>query len=138
QLEGHAAPAVAMNYPTDWCNHYFQRRYQHIDPVVTLAPSIARPFQWTTLRKRLELKKNQQLLFDEASDAGLNNGVSVPLHGPWGRVAVMSFASRSPDSEPEAAMRRLNALASLFHVAFNDIAESTGCLGVPVQLSRRE
>src|SRR5262245_60639349 len=26
-LDGHAAPAVALNFPSDWTDHYFARKY---------------------------------------------------------------------------------------------------------------
>ena len=66
------------------------------------------------------------------------NGISVPLHGPSGRVAVLSFASRADDSDPEAKLACLNALASQFHIAFTDISQSTRSPSVSVQLSCRE
>ena len=137
-LDGHAAPAVAMNFPSEWTDHYFERKYHRIDPVVVLTPCIARPFLWSSLQQRVGLEDKQKLIFDEAREAGLNNGISVPLHGPWGRVAVLSFASRADDSEPEAKMGHLNALASQFHVAFTDISQNVRPPHVPIQLSGRE
>lgn len=138
RLEGHIPPAVAMNFPDDWRDRYFERRYDRIDPVVVLTPCIGRPFLWSWLRERASLERKQQLIFEEAREAGLNNGISVPLHGPWGRVAVLSFASRTKDSEPQARMSHLSALASQFHIAFTDISENARPAGVPIQLSRRE
>jgi DNA-binding CsgD family transcriptional regulator len=141
-LPDNPAPAVAMNFPDDWRDHYFERKYDEIDPVVALTPSIAQPFLWSWLQQRFDLKFKQRLMFDEARTAGLNNGISVPLHGAWGRVAVVSFASRATDSEPEAKIDRLNALASQFHVAFTHMSQGTSqgtrSPEMPVQLSRRE
>lgn len=137
-LPDNPAPAIAMNFPDDWRDHYFERKYDEIDPVITLTPSLARPFLWTSLQQRFDLKIKQRLIFDEARAAGLNNGISVPLHGAWGRVAVLSFASRATDTEPEAKLGHLNALASQFHVAFTDLSQGAHFSEVPVQLSRRE
>jgi len=137
-LPNNPAPAVAMNFPDDWRDHYFEQKYDEIDPVVTLTPSIARPFLWTTLQKRFDLKSKQRLILDEARTVGLNNGISVPLHGAFGRVAVLSFASRATDSEPEVKLGRLNALASQFHVAFTDLTKGARPLEMSVHLSRRE
>jgi DNA-binding CsgD family transcriptional regulator len=50
----------------------------------------------------------------------------------------VSFASRAGDSEPEAKLSRLNALASQFHVAFTDLSQAVCSPYAPVQLSRRE
>jgi len=138
RMTGHAAPAVAMNFPESWRNHYFECKYQQIDPVVVLTPSIARPFLWSWLQQRPGLERRQRLIFDEARAAGLKNGVSVPLHGPWGRVAVLSFASRAEDGEPEKKLGRLNALASQFHAAFTDLSQDARPPDTPVKLSCRE
>ena len=137
-LPDNPAPAVAMNFPDDWRAHYFERKYEEIDPVVALTPSIAQPFLWSWLQQRFDLQIKQRLIFDEARAAGLDNGISVPLHGAWGRVAVVSFASSATDSEPEAKIVRLSALASQFHVAFTHMSRGTRSPEMPVQLSRRE
>src|SRR5262249_7211810 len=71
-----------------------------------------------------------------ARAAGLNNGISVPLHGAWGRVAVVSFASRAGDSEPDARSRRLNMLACQFHVAFSDLSQDGPSPHAAVELFR--
>jgi DNA-binding CsgD family transcriptional regulator len=132
------APAVAINFPDHWKDYYFERNYHQIDPVVTLTPCIQRPFLWSWLQQQPGLRYEQRAIFEEARAAGLNNGISVPLHAAWGRVAVLSFASCAADSEPEAAVGRLTALASQFHIAFSEISQRARLPSIPVQLSRRE
>jgi DNA-binding CsgD family transcriptional regulator len=132
------APAVAINFPDHWRDYYFERKYHEIDPVVTLTPYIQRPFLWSWLQQQPGLRYEQRVIFEEAQAAGLNNGISVPLHGAWGRVAVLSFASHATDSEPEATIGRLTALASQFHIAFSEISQRARLSNIPVQLSRRE
>jgi DNA-binding CsgD family transcriptional regulator len=137
-LVDHQAPAIAINFPHDWRSHYFERKYHHIDPVVTLTPSIARPFLWSWLQQQPTLRYQQRVIFEEARVAGLKNGLSIPLHGAWGHVAVLSFASRAADSDPDAKLSRLNVLASQFHVAFTDMSPRRGPPDLMVQLSQRE
>jgi DNA-binding CsgD family transcriptional regulator len=136
-LAGSVAPAIALNFPVDWIDHYFGQKYDKIDPVVVFTPNLAGPFLWNWLQQ-WRLERKQRLIFEEAHEAGLKNGISIPLHGPWGRVAVVSFASRCDDADPEAKLHRLNVLASQFHVAFTDISQGARLARVPVQLSRRE
>jgi DNA-binding CsgD family transcriptional regulator len=131
------SPAIAINFPDYWRDYYFERRYQEIDPVVTLTPCIDGPFLWSWLQEQPSLKHDQRLIFEEARAAGLINGISVPLHSAFGRVAVLSFASRTADTVPEATLGRLNALASQFHLAFTDITRG-GMPSIPVQLTDRE
>ncbi|MBV8753570.1 MAG: LuxR family transcriptional regulator [Pseudonocardiales bacterium] len=138
QPTGCVPPAVVLNYPVGWQQRYFERRYQVIDPVVTCTPRMARPFLWDSLAERGTLDRAQRLVLDEAREAGLRNGVSVPLHGPCGKVAVMSFASRCDDGDPTANLSRLTALASQFHVAFSELAHAAEREADNVQLSQRE
>jgi DNA-binding CsgD family transcriptional regulator len=119
QLAEHPSPAIALNYSEQWQSRYAERRYNEVDPVVAFTPRIARPFLWERLRDRLTHR--QELVMNEAHEAGLRNGISVPLHGPWARVAVVSFASGFDDADPHACLSHFNALASLFHVAFTAI-----------------
>jgi DNA-binding CsgD family transcriptional regulator len=121
QLAEYPPLAIALNYSEQWQNRYAERRYSEVDPVVALTPRIARPFLWDRLRDGDLLTHRQQLVMNEAHEAGLRNGISVPLHGPSARVAVVSFASRFNDADPQACLSHFNALASLFHVAFTAI-----------------
>jgi DNA-binding CsgD family transcriptional regulator len=132
-------PAVALNYPAAWQERYFARRYHEFDPVVTHARYIPRPFSWAQLAARFELSTRQRLVLDEAADAGLKNGVSVALHGPWGRVAVVSFASRFADADALPHFNYFNLLASQFHVTFDARAQKLrGTAAETVHLSQRE
>jgi DNA-binding CsgD family transcriptional regulator len=125
QLAEHPSPAIALNYSEQWQSRYAERRYNEVDPVVAFTPRIARPFLWDRLRERDRLTHRQQLMMNEAHEAGLRNGISVPIHGPWARVAVVSFASGFQDADPQACLSHFNALASLFHVAFTAIVHGS-------------
>jgi DNA-binding CsgD family transcriptional regulator len=131
-------PAVALNYPVQWQDRYAERRYCTVDPIVTYAPSIAVPFLWDWLIIRCGLSNRQRQILNEASEAGLRNGISVPLHGPWGRVAVISFASQFNDPHPKAQLDRLSALASQFHVVFTSLGRGLRRDLPAVDLSPRE
>jgi DNA-binding CsgD family transcriptional regulator len=138
-LPDHVSPFVAMNFPRDWRDRYVARKYYAIDPVVVFTPCLTRPFLWSWLQQRPHLEPSQRMILEEAREAGLKNGVSVPLHGPWGRVAVLSFASRDEDCEPMARLSHLNALAALFQAAFSDLSRRVDrAPDAPIQLSPRE
>src|SRR5262249_13043250 len=138
-VTSHQPPAVALNYPAAWQERYFARRYHVFDPVVTHARYIPRPFAWAQLSARFELSRMQRRVLDEAADAGLKNGVSVALHGPWGRVAVVSFASQFANADSISHFNYFNLLASQFHVAFDARAQKLrGKAAETVHLSQRE
>jgi LuxR family quorum-sensing system transcriptional regulator CciR len=121
QLAEHPPLAIALNYSEQWQSRYAERRYSEVDPVVAFTPRIAHPFLWDRLRDGDRLTPKQQLVMNEAHEAGLKNGISVPLHGPSAKVAVVSFASGFHDADPQARLGHFNALASLFHVTFTAI-----------------
>ncbi|HTO60060.1 MAG TPA: autoinducer binding domain-containing protein [Bradyrhizobium sp.] len=137
-LPGHEAPAIATNFPQQWCDRYFQRKYHEIDPVVRRTSTFPRPFLWDQLGERYQLHASEQRVLDESREAGLRCGVSVPLFGPLGRVSVVSFASSSDDVDPLQRLSHLNALAWQFHIAFSEIAPPAAQRQANVELSARE
>ena len=137
-LPEHLPPAVAMNFPPQWCDRYFERKYYEIDPVVRRTATFSGPFAWAQLADRCQLQVGEQLVLEESREAGLKHGVSVPLFGPSGRVSVMSFASKFDDVDPLHQMSHLNALAWQFHIAFAEIAPPADQNDTKIELSARE
>ncbi|MCA1457298.1 LuxR family transcriptional regulator [Bradyrhizobium sp. BRP22] len=139
RLPEYLPPAVTVNFPADWCHHYFERNYHVIDPVVRRTPTRPGPFLWDELAKHYQLQSSEQRVLDEAREAGLKHGMSVPLFGALGRISVVSFASPFDDADPQYRMSHLKALAWHFHVAFGEIEppSDSSCNG-KVVLSERE
>ncbi len=132
------APAVVLNYPDTWVAHYFEQKYQEIDPIVLRSASYRSPFRWSDLAATHALLPAQQLFMDEAEDAGLKSGVTVPLHGPFGEVAVVSLArDQASASEPEQT-DKLTALSSQFHIAYTEIMLGIRRVEAPALLTPRE
>lgn len=132
------APAVVLNYPSDWVQHYFEHNYAAVDPVVVYSPRIRAPFTWEWLAKVQDLRPEEQLVLDEGWEAGLKNGVTVPLHGPFASVAVVCFASSTGGADPDAQLGRLQALATQFHTAYLDFLQGRVPAAPGVCLSERE
>lgn len=131
------APAVAHNFPASWIDYYFEHNYQTRDPVVLLAPEIERPFLWDALDGAYRLDRAQQTLMLEADDAGLKDGVGVPLHGPRGNVCLTTFAAGDGHPRPAAELPRLELLATQFHAAYSAVGRAGSNRRTAV-LSRRE
>lgn len=138
RLPGHSAPWVAMHFPAHWRDRYVERKYHQIDPVVRRTPTMPGPFRWDQLGRMFRLDPGERMVLDEAHEAGLKHGVSVPLFGPCGRVSVVSFASARDDVDEEQRLGRLNALAAQFHAAFSEIAHKPESSRPAVELSPRE
>ncbi|WP_456727161.1 LuxR family transcriptional regulator [Bradyrhizobium sp. USDA 3397] len=139
RLPEYPPPAVAVKWPPDWCERYFEREYHKIDPVVRRTPMVARPFLWDQLGEQYQLQPDERRVLNEAREAGLKHGMSVPLFGPLGRISVLSFASRFDDADPQQSKGHLNALAWHFHTACVEITRPAedNCIE-RVALSERE
>ncbi len=90
---GFSDPAlkVLSSYPSSWARQYIQRRYEDIDPVVGLARSSQRSFQWDRRTLRLPTA-SQQHFFSEAAKFGIHSGATVPIRGGFGRFAAFTVA----------------------------------------------
>jgi LuxR family transcriptional activator of conjugal transfer of Ti plasmids len=82
---------VLSSYPGAWADQYVQRRYQNVDPVVGLARSSQRSFQWH--RRTLQLPAPaQRRFFSEAAKFGIHSGTTVPIRGGFGRFAAFTLS----------------------------------------------
>lgn len=137
-VAGEKAPAVVLNYPSFWVDHYFEHDYQSSDPVVVYTNRMPLPYTWRHLEEVLELTPYEKTIMDECDAAGLHNGLSIPLHGPFGSTAVVSFASSAPDAEADPHIGWLHALATQFHVAYTRLSVGNRPVHPPIHLSQRE
>jgi len=119
----HPAPAVMLTYPQDWIARYFEQGHEKIDPVLLHTIGIGVPYLWRWLPKLRALDGKQSQVLAEARDAGLKQGMTVPLIGPAGARALLSYATGDEAADIESRLGRLGLYAALFHVAF---VEMTG------------
>lgn len=90
---GFSEPAlkVLSSYPGSWARQYVEQRYEDIDPVIGLARSSQRSFQWDRRTLRLP-SASQQRFFAEAAKFGIHSGATVPIRGGFGRFAAFTVA----------------------------------------------
>lgn len=135
---GNLKPAIAMNYPDDWVARYFERRYQEIDPIVLLAPSRAAPMAWSTLLIGDDLSPKQKKMFSESREAGLQNGLSIPVHGPLGESYVVSLANDTAECDNGHCLGPLQVLAIQFQLAYSQVARQHPEIQAGFHLTERE
>jgi len=119
---GNLKPAVALNYPDDWVKRYFEESYQEVDPIVLLASTRAAPMLWSDLQAGEDLSPKQKKMFSESREAGLLNGLSIPVHGPLGESYVVSMATDAAKSSNGNDLGSLQVLAIQFQLAYSQIA----------------
>ncbi|MEO9863820.1 MAG: LuxR family transcriptional regulator [Yoonia sp.] len=87
-------------YPPKWVQHYVDKEYLRIDPVVIGCFQGAHPVNWKRLDWRSKAARQFQL---DAIDHGIGNqGYSIPLRGPNGQFAVFSVSHTCSDDVWEA------------------------------------
>jgi DNA-binding CsgD family transcriptional regulator len=78
----------ALSYTPEWITHYFESRFDAIDPVMHSASTQFTPVNWADLNWT---PRGPRQFFAEAYENGIGNqGYTVPVHGPNGQFAVFT------------------------------------------------
>jgi DNA-binding CsgD family transcriptional regulator len=90
-------PFLAVTYSSDWVEHYKERRFQEIDPVIQTGFRRLLPLDWDGFARSDERVKT---LFGEASEFGLGRrGLSIPVHGRHGDRGLFSISCDHADRD---------------------------------------
>ncbi len=112
------APFILSSYSEEWVNHYREKEYHTIDPVVTTANRSILPINWCDC----EMDEVQRRFFAEAHEFGIGaNGMTIPVRGPDGELAMVSVSAPVDETEwrkREAEFRHtLHVMAHYYHMA---------------------
>jgi LuxR family transcriptional activator of bioluminescence operon len=101
------APSVKMvtNYPSEWIDDYVVKGHQNNDPVVKYVMFNQMPIIWSKLM--LIEEYNNYTLMQEAAGHGLQNGLTVPIHGLTGDINIFSVVM---DDEPLESEKFLTSI----------------------------
>jgi DNA-binding CsgD family transcriptional regulator len=88
-----AQHGIVGNYPADWMQFYVASGYEELDPVRQWVVTADGPFAWRDPARNGLLSRIQRNLLHEAEDAGLKDGVGIPLRGAHGALAGVGAAS---------------------------------------------
>ncbi len=130
-------------YPEEWVRHYFEMDYLQIDPIISHCHDHSIPLSWRdALNARRRVLDPHMLkiraMFGEASEFGLRNGVSIPLHGPGTGWGLMSFSSsKLSANELDLLQADLHLLAHFTHEAARRFIYSKTPTDLPT-LTKRE
>ncbi|MFB9985518.1 LuxR family transcriptional regulator [Mesorhizobium kowhaii] len=130
-------PAIILNYPDGWQERYLEMGYDRIDPIIKTSRQRTGAFRWSDLYNDANTSEDERHVFDEAASFGLRSGISVPLHGPQGGFAIMSFAQSSDHGFHDRAIAYLELAALHFHLRVIQLANLSDFEAIP-ELSKRE
>ncbi|MER8576403.1 LuxR family transcriptional regulator [Mesorhizobium sp. M1409] len=115
---GQRDPTVMLNnYPAEWQARYFEMGYDRIDPIIKTSRQRADAFRWSEVYNDGSTTDNERRVFDEAATFGLRSGITVPLHGPERRLAIMSFAQPWDREFQNRTVTYLQLAALHFHLS---------------------
>ena len=107
---------MIADYPEDWITYFSERGYDRLDPVFETCQSRSLPFRWSDPSWRAHLTAKQVEILEEASEAGLKDGFSVPIHSATALPASCSMSLDGRDVDP-AAVNAVHLIAVYLHEA---------------------
>lgn len=82
------------SYPPEWQRIYLQSQYARIDPVVTMAKRLMQMFTWSAKDWPSRYLTTEEKRFRAmAKQYGLCSGLSIPVHGSYGSILMLSLTS---------------------------------------------
>jgi LuxR family transcriptional regulator, quorum-sensing system regulator BjaR1 len=87
---------------TGWMEYYLEQNYISIDPIFALVDSAIVPFTWTQTGEACEPDHPGLRVLAEAREAGLPEGLVLPVDGAGGYKGFVSFSSDCNEIDPQA------------------------------------
>lgn len=106
-------------YPEAWTTHYLNQGYRDIDPVPDYLVGARTPFTWAALENNYVIGKRQRQILSEAREAGLHDGIAIPLHGPYGEISTVCMARSSPGEMDDHLLQTCGLLSQHFHAVYS-------------------
>ena len=117
-IETSAQLGIIHNYPTDWLDYYFEKGFNHIDPVLIHASRTVGMFEWKEIPRYLELRKKQRLCLHLGEEAGLHNGLGILMRGPRNQTAGIALATVENKDAFDGNLDLVSAYCHHFYAAF--------------------
>lgn len=112
------APAIISNYPEDWLKYYAEKGYMHTDPARLHCAVSRRPFLWSSVTATLP--RDRLVIFNEAADAGVRDGIGIAIHEPSGETRGVALARSVGGDCSTEDLSKLHLMAMQFHLAYSE------------------
>ncbi len=134
-------PLYITNLPGDWRNEYSKNGYQDHDPTLLFALGNLMPERWSNIIHRFDLTPKQHKIMKDGQEAGLCDGVIVPVHGPGGEFGVLSLSHSETDAQAKQNVELDETVLHMFALRFHAkmrAQKEPGTDELPVDLTNRE
>ena len=113
---------LATSYPEDWMKYYNEKNYLDYDPVAKQVLNSHVPFFWEDLEQFQSLSDTAKLIMDQGSEAGVKDGIGIPLFGRAGEITGVGLARTDSDkSRDYDFMAGAYLLTTHFHHKFRTL-----------------
>lgn len=127
---------VWASLPDGYARTYLEEGWGDIDPVLRKAMASTRAFSWESVNRPDAISRAQRRFFSECAEMGVRSGLTIPLHGPGGRVDLLSLSMREKDAPAAPRLRHLHAVSMQAWLRRSELAEPPAV--APPKLSPRE
>ena len=128
----------STTYDDAWKEHYTSQRFQNIDPTLHLPMRSIAPIDW----QRLSEHRDFDRVFEHVRDFKIKDqGLSVPIHGPYGEVGLISVTRDCSLGTWEKLRKNVITELQTAAVSLHDTVMQSDTLGYALrrpQLSSRE
>ncbi|MES0056620.1 MULTISPECIES: LuxR family transcriptional regulator [unclassified Mesorhizobium] len=107
---------IMVNFPDEWQQRCSEMGYGRISPIIKAGLARVGAFRWSEVHHNASTTEGERRVLDEAATFGLRSGLSVPLHGPYSSLAIMSFARPWNREFPNRTISYLQLAAIHFHL----------------------
>ncbi|MGC2964273.1 LuxR family transcriptional regulator [Paraburkholderia graminis] len=114
-----ALEMIGARYPQDWVRYYQRRDYASTDPVHRAAFLQSAPFRWHDI---IGLSKAERRLLDEAGEAGLRAGLSIPVHQSDGSILLFNLSGPLRSVNDTINSRLAYLISVQFHYELHRLA----------------
>jgi LuxR family quorum sensing-dependent transcriptional regulator len=101
-----------VSMPKGWLEHYVERNFQNVDPVVRRVLTTTEPFAWHEAGAQNQLSKSEATVMSHATEFGLRAGFIVPVHMASGDLGCVTYGGEIFELSNDA--RRALQLISIF------------------------
>jgi DNA-binding CsgD family transcriptional regulator len=122
------SPRVVFGGEDEWITHYAAQNYAQLDPTIPRAFQSRKPFTWRDAERRGAPRSEKQF-FGEAREIWAEDGLIVPIHGPFGEFSVVNLLSRTPIKVDDEQAMVLQGVCHMYvtagHNLIDGVATST-------------
>lgn len=111
--------AICSHYPNSWVQHYLQHDYGLVDPVHRAAFTSSGPYRWGDIT---DLNHAERHVLVEAYDAGLKNGLSIPIREVGGSVLLINLSGPSSRINAGTSRQLASVISNLFRLELDRFA----------------